>query len=174
MIKYILGIDPGVTGAYVILSKKKKTIKVCKLFKDFETVLEDIEPYLSNLVACIEKVGAMPNQGSVSTGTFMKNAGGWEGFLAALKVPRTYVTTQVWLKAVLDTQAPKVSAAGLEGKKLAKVRAQNRKIGKMHTTAFVLRVLPASKKYLKLKKDQDKADAICIALYKRKQMGYCD
>lgn len=172
--KYILGVDPGVTGAYTVITKKTKKIKVCKLFTDFETALADLTPYIGSMEACIEKVASMPNQGSVSTGTFLKNAGGWEGFLAALKVPRSYVPPATWPKAVLDTQPPRKNTAGLNKKQTAQAQAQNRKIKKMHTTAFVLRALPKAKKYIKLKKDQDKADAICIALYKRKQLGYTD
>jgi hypothetical protein len=165
---YILGIDPGVTGAYVILTKKKKIIKVCKLFSSFQEVLEDIIPYLDKLEACVEKVSSMPNQGVKSTATFLKNAGAWEGFLTALEVPYTLVPPQTWQKQVLDTQSPK--KAGSDRKTLS----ENRKLRKLHITAFVLRHLPKSRQYFKLKKDQDKADAICIALYKRRQMGYKD
>lgn len=168
---YILAIDPGVTGAYVILTKKKKRIKLCKLFTDFETVLEDIQPYLGKLDACIEKVGAMPNQGIKSTATFMKNAGGWEGFLKALQIPYTLVPPQTWQKAVLDTQPPRV--VGTLGTTKS-IQNKNRKLRKMHITAFALRAFPSAKKYFKLKKDQDKADALCIALYKRQQLGYRD
>lgn len=175
MASYILGIDPGVTGAYVVLSKKNKNIKVCKLFTDFETALQDLSPYLGKVQACIEKVHAMPNQGSVSTGTFMRNAGGWEGFLAALEVPREYVSPHVWPKHVLDVQPPKSSVGGVSDlKTLRKIQADNRKTKKTHTVAFVIRSLPQAKKYFKLKKDQDKADAICIALYFRRVLGYKD
>jgi len=169
---YILGIDPGVTGAYVILSKKKKLIKVCESFTDFQTVLEDVTPYLGKIEACIEKVASMPNQGVKSVATFLKNAGGWEGFLTALQIPYTLVPPQTWQRSVLDTQPPKQVVT--DPKKARKVQNENRKLRKLHITAFVLRHLPKSKKYFKLKKDQDKADAICIALYKRKQMGYKD
>jgi len=171
---YILGIDPGITGAYAVLTKKKKIIKVCKLFSSFQEVLEDISPYLEKLTACVEKVSAMPNQGVKSTATFMKNAGAWEGFLAALEIPYTFAVPQTWQKAVLDTQPPKKQIVTTDAKKRRKEEAANKRLRKLHITSFVLRHLPKSKKYFTLKKDQDKADAICIALYKRKQMGYKD
>jgi hypothetical protein len=168
---YILGIDPGITGAYVVIARRTKRIKVCKLFTNFETVLEDVTPYLGKVVACLEKVSAMPNQGAKSTATFMKNAGAWEGFLVALQIPYTLVPPQTWQKSVLDTQPPKKTLTGANAKKILN---ENRKLRKLHITSFVLRNLPRAQKYFKLKKDQDKADAICIALYKRKQMGYHD
>ena len=171
---YILGIDPGVTGAYVILSKKKKRIKVCKLFTSFEEVLEDITPYLRKLVACVEKVSGNRAMSPKAMTTFLKNAGAWEGFLIALKIPYTFASPSVWPKKIFDVQPPRKTTVGVNPKQLRRAQAENRKIKKLHTTSFVLRTLPKSKKYLKLKKDQDKADAICIALYKRKQMGYND
>lgn len=169
--KYILGIDPGVTGAYAVITTKKKTIRVCKLFSSFQQVLIDITPYLDNLQACIEKVSAMPNQGVKSTATFMKNAGAWEGFLTALEIPYSLAPPQTWQKKILDTQPPKVTSNLATYKD---IQNRNRKLRKLHITAFILRHLPKSKKYFKLKKDQDKADALCIALYKRKELGYLD
>ena len=172
--KYILGIDPGVTGAYVLLSKVTKKIKICKIFTDFETVLEDLKPYLGNMVACVEKVHSMPGQGVKSTATFMANAGGWEGFLTALEVPRSYVPPNTWSKKVFDTQAPRKPLNGADEKENKRITAENRKIKKLHTVSFVLRELPGAKKHFRLKKDYDKADAICIALYKRVQLGIKD
>ena len=169
---YILGIDPGVTGAYAILTSKHKYIKVCELFTNFETVLEDITPYRTSLAACVEKVASMPNQGVKSTATFLKNAGAWEGFLTALEIPYTLVPPQTWQRSILDTQTPKKPTTSTDPKKIRKEQAANKRLRKLHITAFVLRHLPKSKKHFKLKKDQDKADALCIALYKRKQMGY--
>jgi len=172
--RYILGVDPGVSGAYTVIHAEKKRIKVCELFTNFETVLEDLKPFLGNVVACIEKVHSMPKQGVKSTATFMLNAGGWEGFLVALEVPRSYVATQSWPKKVFDTQPPKKPMTGTTEKEDRKIVAENRKIKKLHTVSYVLRAMPKAKKYFNLKKDQDKADAICIALYRRIQMGFTD
>ena len=171
---YILGIDPGITGAYVILSKKKKYIKVCKLFGSFQEVLEDLKPFLGNIEACVEKVASSPQQGVKSVATFLENAGAWKGMLIALEIPFTMVPPQTWQRKVLDTQAPKTPLAGLEDKQIRKTAAANRKLRKMHIVSFVLRKMPKSKKYFNLVKDQDKADAMCIALFKRQEMGYVD
>jgi hypothetical protein len=106
--------------------------------------------------------------------TFLKNAGAWEGLLIALQIPYTLVSPSVWPKKVLDKPAPTRTLSGVNPKSIRKTEQSNRKLRKLHNTAFVLRNLPKAKKYFHYKKDQDKADAICIALYKRKEMGYKD
>lgn len=163
---YILGIDPGIQGAYVILTRRKKIIKVCKLFTSFQEALEDIKPYLGKIEACLENVSANRAMAPKGVTTFLKNAGAWEGLLIALEIPYTLVSPSVWPKKVLDRPAPTRTLSSVDPKSIARTERDNRKLRKLHNTAFVLRQLPKAKKFIKLKKDHDKADAICIALYK--------
>jgi len=163
---YILGIDPGTHGAYAILTKKKQIIKVCKLFSSFQEVLEDLKPYLGKIEACLENVSANRAMAPKGTTTFLKNAGAWEGLLIALEIPYTLVSPSVWPKKVLDKPAPTKPLSGVNPKQIRKIEYENRKLRKLHNTAFILRKLPKARKYFKFKYDQDKADALCIALYK--------
>lgn len=103
---YLIGIDPGIGGAAVILQSRAcpvpiewmrmPTLKVgkssrvdcaqlCRWLQDFDTS----EAY-------VEQVHAMPGQGVTSMFTLGHAAGAVEGMLAALAIPVTLVTPQRW------------------------------------------------------------------------------
>lgn len=104
--KYLIGIDPGVSGAIVVLQSRADptpiewdrmpTIKVGKASRVDCAALSRFLQDFDGGSAYIEHVHAMPGQGSTSMFTFGHAAGSVEGVLAALKIQVTLVTPQTW------------------------------------------------------------------------------
>lgn len=116
----ILGIDPGLTGAYVILEDgvpiewdsmpvmvygKNKRINAAHLAAVWRFANIDI--------AHMEQVGAMPGQGVTSMFTFGHAAGTVSGVLGALEIPVVMVTPQSWKKAAILIGKDKDAARSL-------------------------------------------------------------
>lgn len=102
----ILGIDPGCSGALVILDQDGNFIDatrtpVIKEGKQSKVNGAAIVRFLQNHLvkhAYIEKVHSMPGQGVSSTFTFGHSAGVVEGIIQGLNIPYTMVTPQAWKK----------------------------------------------------------------------------
>jgi crossover junction endodeoxyribonuclease RuvC len=113
---YVIGIDPGISGAIAIFEDgkldavidmptleldsgktKKRHISAIGLVRILETwtLVSDGQAHV-----VIERVGALPGNGSVSMFNFGRSAGIIEGVVAALQRPYTYVTPATWTKAV--------------------------------------------------------------------------
>lgn len=115
----IIGIDPGVSGALVLLyddggyvehlpmpvikvgSKSRVNGAAIAAWLDSwnKTFCLPEKPY-RGFHAYLEKVGAMPKQGTASTFTFGHAAGLVEGIITGAGVPMTLVTPQAWKKTV--------------------------------------------------------------------------
>lgn len=103
--KYTIGIDPGCTGAMVILADGEpiewEVMPTVKLGDKTRVNGAGVADFLSNFRSghCyIERVGAMPGQGTSSMFSFGHSAGVVEGVVAALGIPYTLVTPQAWKK----------------------------------------------------------------------------
>ncbi len=103
----ILGIDPGCSGALVLITEQggyidhlnMPTIKVgTKSRVNGAAAAAWLKKYQIN-EAFLEQVGAMPGQGTASMFTFGHAAGVAEGLLQGLNIPYTLVTPQAWKKA---------------------------------------------------------------------------
>lgn len=103
----ILGIDPGCSGALVLVTEQggyidhlaMPTIKVgTKSRVNGAAVAAWVRQY-GITHACLEQVGAMPGQGTASMFTFGHAAGVAEGILQGLNIPYTLVTPQAWKKS---------------------------------------------------------------------------
>ena len=103
----ILGIDPGCSGALVLITEQggyidhlnMPTIKVgTKSRVNGAAAAAWLKKYQINK-AFLEQVGAMPGQGTASMFTFGHAAGVAEGLLQGLNIPYTLVTPQAWKKA---------------------------------------------------------------------------
>lgn len=103
----ILGIDPGCSGALVLVTEKggyidhlaMPTIKVgTKSRVNGAAVAAWVRQY-GITHAYLEQVGAMPGQGTASMFTFGHAAGVAEGILQGLNIPYTLVTPQAWKKS---------------------------------------------------------------------------
>lgn len=97
-----IGIDPGADGGIATISEDEK-IEVSVVPYSQEAMV-DICFKISDqtgevkIITCLEKVGAMPKQGVVSTFTFGKGAGFIEGVLRANYIPYQLITPPVWKK----------------------------------------------------------------------------
>lgn len=103
----VLGIDPGCSGALVLITEQggyidhlaMPTIKVgTKSRVNGAAVSAWVRQY-GITHAYIEQVGAMPGQGTASMFTFGHAAGVAEGILQGLNIPYTLVTPQAWKKS---------------------------------------------------------------------------
>lgn len=103
----ILGIDPGCSGALVLVTGQggyidhlpMPTIKVgTKSRVNGAAVAAWVRQY-GITHAYLEQVGAMPGQGTASMFTFGHAAGVAEGILQGLNIPYTLVTPQAWKKS---------------------------------------------------------------------------
>ena len=102
----VLGIDPGLSGAYVLLDngtpviwERMPTYMVGKNNRINTAALASLFKFLDADKAVIEQVGAMPGQGVTSMFTFGHAVGSVMGVLGALEIPVSSVTPQSWKKA---------------------------------------------------------------------------
>jgi crossover junction endodeoxyribonuclease RuvC len=147
----ILAIDPGAKGALAFFDAVKGTLDIVDCptveVKRGAKIKAEISPQMlaaiirarSPSTAILEKVGAMPGQGVSSMFQFGRGVGMYEGVLAALQVPVTYVTPQAWQKAV----------GAREGKDAGRARAAE--------------LYPAYAQMFARKKDDGRADAALMA-----------
>lgn len=103
----VLGIDPGCSGALVLVTEQggyidhlaMPTIKVgTKSRVNGAAVAAWVRQY-GITHAYLEQVGAMQGQGTASMFTFGHAAGVAEGLLQGLNIPYTLVTPQAWKKS---------------------------------------------------------------------------
>jgi len=106
---YLIGIDPGVSGAIVVLQSSAQpqpvewlrmpSLKEGKASRvDCATLARFLEDFDSGH-AYVEQVHAMPGQGVSSTFGFGHAAGSVMGVLAAMHITTTMVTPQAWKKS---------------------------------------------------------------------------
>lgn len=141
--KYI-GIDPGSTGALAIIGDDQQP----RIY-DFGTIeFSDALYYSTNgdCRALVEKVSSMPGQGVHSVFKFGHAAGMVEGMLQAYKIPYELITPGKWWRIVAD------SATKGPDKKLAALDLARRLYPEI------------ASKYLRRKKDHNRAEALLIAL----------
>lgn len=146
-----IGIDPGTTGAIAVLGPQAEVLFVSNT-PTIHTLKTGVEKVISQLdytpYACVEKVGAFPGQGVVSTFSFGFIAGAAHGILIAYNVPFLTVVPQKWQQGIL----PK--GLELSERKEASIEAAK------------TRYRDAAK-YLTRKKDHGRADAMHLAAYAR-------
>lgn len=149
----ILAIDPGAKGALAFFNMEKGTLDIVDCptveVKRGAKVKTEISPQMvagiiasrSPTIAILEKVGAMPGQGVSSMFQFGRGVGMYEGVLAALQIPITYVTPQTWQKAL------------------------NLRGGKDGNRARAAELYPAYANMFAKKKDDGRADAALMAYW---------
>lgn len=100
MSKVYIGIDPGKSGGFAVIVDG---IAETFVYDDLEFIafLEQYgrEKYKnSEVIVCLEKVGAMPGQGVVSMFNFGQSYGFIKGSLEAFSIPFQLVSPQTWKK----------------------------------------------------------------------------
>lgn len=108
MTGYVIGIDPGCSGAIAILQSAAQpfviewlqmpTVKVGKSTRVNAAAVQAFLEDFDTGHAYIEQVHSMPGQGVASCFTFGHAAGIVEGVVAAMRIPYTLVTPQAWKK----------------------------------------------------------------------------
>ena len=96
-----IGIDVGKKGGYAVIRDDDNYETHLWDDKDFIEVMWDIAQtteFDERIIACVEKVGAMPHQGVTSSFNFGKSAGFVEGVLNALGIPYQLIPPQRWKK----------------------------------------------------------------------------
>lgn len=95
---YYLGVDPGAHGGFAIL--KDNEIESYFLFdkQTFLNAMFCLSRKQERTMCCIEKVHAMPKQGSVSMFNFGVNFGWLKGVLDAYEIPYQEIPPQTWKK----------------------------------------------------------------------------
>ncbi len=150
-----LGVDPGLSGALAFFDTEKGHLHVLdmpvlEVSRNGKTKREVSAPLLANIlnavdgtdvVAAVERVGAMPGQGVTSVFSFGRSLGIIEGALAACQISITLVPPQVWQKA-----------AGVRG-------------GKDGSRQRACELFPNYAKMFERKKDDGRADAALMAWY---------
>jgi crossover junction endodeoxyribonuclease RuvC len=100
---YTIGIDPGASGAIVVLYGDlirdyllMPTMKIGSANRVNGAALAEFLTEYDSCHAYIELVGAMPGQGVTSMFNFGHSCGVAMGVLAALQIKHTLVTPQAW------------------------------------------------------------------------------
>ena len=91
-----IGIDPGKKGGFAVLIDGK--VWKAEVWDDAEFVdtMRQVSQMRTVARAAVEKVGAMPHQGTVSMFNFGKSCGFIEGVLATLDIPYQLISPQKW------------------------------------------------------------------------------
>ena len=93
------GIDPGAKGALAMNHNGKvHVIPFEKVEYKLALYFAHINADQEQVICCLEKVHAMPKQGSVSMFTFGENYGWIKGILDAYDIPYQEIPPQTWKK----------------------------------------------------------------------------
>lgn len=152
----VLGIDPGVSGAYAIYDTSTGTIFAA----DAPTVGKDLDAagFAAEVAkwrpdrAIIERVGPMPGQGLSSTFRFGVAYGVVQGVVAALRIPVEFATPGKW-KAYYGLSSTMPPGAG------------RRKDLKEKSRERALHLWPARSELFRRKKDDGRAEAALLAKF---------
>ena len=93
---YYIGVDPGKSGAFAIL--KDNQIEMYSVFDKQAFINAMYSMSKKKVRCCLEKVHAMPKQGSVSMFNFGMNFGWLKGVLDAFGIPYQEIPPQTWKK----------------------------------------------------------------------------
>ena len=100
-----IGIDPGKNGGFAIIDVEELALSSVEAYPMDEKSLVDSMRFVSEAFSkneircCLERVGAMPEQGVTSMFTFGAGYGFIQGVLTAYGIPYQVVPPQTWKKA---------------------------------------------------------------------------
>ena len=154
---FIIGIDPGISGALCFMEhgkivdviempsmadgkKNKKQVNGSQVFNEISRYIKDKNP--NDVKVIIEHVSAMPGQGVTSMFNFGQSFGILKGICSAMNLPMYFVRPAKWKKYFSLINASKDAS---------------------RTKA--IEIFPYFSVNLSKKKDANKADAILIASY---------
>ena len=154
---FIIGIDPGISGAICFFEngkiieiidmpnmtdgkKNKKQVNGAQIYNEISERIKNVPKYEINVV--LEQVSAMPGQGVTSMFNFGQSFGVIKGICAAMRLPLHFVRPAKWKKYfnLLNSE-------------------------KQASRTKVIEIFPEISNKLSKKKDINKADAILIASF---------
>ncbi len=154
---YIIGIDPGISGAICFLDngkiidviemptmaegkKNKKQVNGNQLYNELKKYLSEIN--FDEACVVVEHVTAMPGQGVTSMFNFGQSFGVIKGICSAMQLPIHFIRPTKWKKYfnLINTSKDASRSRAIE-------------------------LFPKVSEKLKRKKDSNKADSILIASY---------
>lgn len=92
-----IGIDPGKDGAMAVITPDN--VSVFPYGKGgYKNALDGLRGFAGNCRCCLERVGAMPDQGRSSIFNFGENFGIIQGMLIFAEVPYQLVLPRTWKK----------------------------------------------------------------------------
>lgn len=94
--RYAVGIDPGKSGALVVIRPDGTSLTQTFDIKEYISILSELDPSKTNVV--LEKVHSMPMQSAVATFTFGENFGLIKGILISLDFTYKLISPQRWKK----------------------------------------------------------------------------
>lgn len=107
----ILGIDPGATGAAVILKPTGEPLAVCAFSKSPNYIISFLKEHRPNIIkTAVEEVHAIKGAAARATFSFGKNTGWILGVLDTLEIHYKPVPPRVW-QAGLEFVPPKTGYA---------------------------------------------------------------
>ncbi len=153
----ILAIDPGLNNGIAVLDCERRLL----LATEIPVIGEGANKRL-NLIsfadiltqfrirrAVVEDVAAMPKQGLTSTFRFGRAAGSFEGALAALKIPTTFIRPTIWKRDI-----------GAKAKRDEDIRA------------LAIQTWPDQAHRFARKRDHNRAEAALIGLWFLQHSGW--
>lgn len=152
-----VGIDPGVTGAVAVRlpGRNWKCIDT-PTYKDGKRTRIDIEKSAKlfkilqkrfpDMFVTIEKVHAMPKNGSLANFGMGYSMAAWVAILATLEIPYQLVTPVAWKKAIMPGEAKEKDASRI----------------------VAIRLYPKAASQLNLKKHNGRSDAMLICEHGRR------
>lgn len=208
--KYYVGIDPGLSGGLAIITchdavvihasvhpipiNKTKATKTAKAKNEYDVqaianILWPLHKDCKDVKVCLERVGVMPGQGSVSGFHFGEGFGIWKGVVGTLGFELHLVTPLTWKKMwpdnllknttkpdMLKLKTHQVNKLSVADKKIyretateyKKSQANAKKLAKDHARELAGILYPNLADCFILKKDDGKAEALLMAEYLRR------
>jgi hypothetical protein len=94
---YYMGVDPGQSGAVVVIDGDGRCVGRIKLSETAADISDAVRLWAQDVKLCmLEKVHSMPRQGVASTFKFGTSYGFCMGVLSALRVRHEMVTPHTW------------------------------------------------------------------------------
>ena len=154
---YIIGIDPGISGAICFFEngniidvidmpsmaegkKNKKQVNSAQIYNEIRSRIKNVPK--SNISVVIEQVSAMPGQGVTSMFNFGQSFGVLKGICASMQLSMYFVRPAKWKKYFNLIKTEKEASR-----------------------TKVIEIFPQISGKLSKKKDVNKADAILIASF---------
>lgn len=185
---WVIGIDPGISGAIALLDADGNPIKVCRppLIQEVKNgrirnklnlsltleLLAEMKAAAvgSRLMVYMEQVSSRPTDGGIQAFAFGKNVGHWEALVVAMGLPYNSVHPATWKKEMV---AKTVAVPKLPGKMSKK---QKSRIGRQVTQARKFaaieaanRMFPSHAEWFKKSTGDGPAEALLIAEWGRRQ-----